>query len=122
MPFWFPRRVEVLETLVELRADITEFAPSGASVIHFVRTPEALRFVPRPRVVPRVFLVHGCSRDSFVSTCFYILHTRLMIITGVTAQCFVQTGSVAIIVSLKIAETNIHNNHRYSNNCYICYL
>ena len=71
VPLWFPRRVEVLETLVELRADITEFAPSGASVIHFVRTPEALRFVPRPRVFPRMALVHGCSGDSFVSA-FYI--------------------------------------------------
>jgi len=43
------QRVEVLETLVELRADITEFAPSGASVIHFVRTPEALRFALQAR-------------------------------------------------------------------------
>lgn len=83
VPLWFPRRVEVLETLVELRADITEFAPSGASVIHFIRTPEALRFVPRPRV-PRMALVHGCSGDQTYD--FYILHIRLMI----TAQCFVQ--------------------------------
>lgn len=39
------QRAEVLSTLVELRADINAVSPNGASVPHFVRTPEQLQFV-----------------------------------------------------------------------------